>query len=222
MRPMYDAATPPATFPDSEVWGGYLQSPSAAAPWPDAQLHGAMRAGGLLPIYLAPLSPAGHKARDAKTDAQSAVRQVKDLEPDRIVVALDTEPQAFSSSRRACLSYAVTFNREVHRLGGVCVHYGPPAFLKALGSRARMRRPRSRIAWLAWWTSTPTWPKDLARWPHPRAWQYANDQPHAGANTDFSRIDDDFPRCRPHKAAAVDADRALAAAMRGWLKTKGL
>lgn len=221
---LYDAANPPPRFTDDQPWAGYLHSPTAAMPWPAAKLIAAVDAGGLLPVYLAPLGPNGYRQRRGLADAHSAITQVRALHPAELVVALDTEPQAFQNAPDASITYAAAFTREARREGAAVVHYGIAAFLEQLRPHVDDVRVHP---WLAWWTTSNVWPSSL-HWPGPRAWQYAHDEHAAGTTVDISRCDDAFPLCRvkavpapppappphpSHSPADVELDTAISKAL---------
>ena len=192
MTLMYYAATPPADFHSGIAWAGYLDSPTAAAPWPVDSLKAALTVG-LLPVYVAPLTSDEYIARSAKADAEDAIRQAKALGGEGLTVALDTEERAYEAAALRSVTYARVFALVAHQLGGVCVHYGSEDFLNAL-------RPHTNLglAWLAKWTNdTTVWP--LPKWKPPHAWQYAGNVIIDGKQVDISRLDPGFPLMGLHK-----------------------
>lgn len=199
MTIMYDADTPPETFVAGIPWGGYLDSPDAAAPWPLEKLKAAL-AVGLLPIWVSPLTSGGFYGSKAIADAQNACAQVRKIGGDSLVVALDTEERAYEAAPSKALMYAVRFGRQVEKEGGIIVFYGSKTFLAAL-----RKLIKTGLAWLAEYTE-PTKEFPVAGWPKPRGWQYAADQEHAGKKVDLSRIEDGFPLIRavkPEKATPL-------------------
>lgn len=238
MKQLLDAAFPPPRFLSGQPWAGYLASPTTYHAWARSQLAAARDAGGLLPVYVAPLTSAQYSHRNAGRDAASAIGQVHAIPGgvDRLVVCLDTEARAYAASPRGSVDYAAAFTHTVHVAGGVTVHYGPATFLEHLAPHVTIG-PSSALAWLAWYTSSTGWPRSLAPWAHaPTAWQYRNNVRAQGTTVDVSRMADTFPLCRhprPKTAPASPApstpaphhdpaDIDLAVAFNRWRHAKGL
>ena len=238
MTAILDAAYPPPRFLSGQPWAGYLHSPTVyhqpgkpGVPyWTAAHLSAAMHAGGLLPVYVAPLDGAGYIARSPARDAASAVAQIRALNPDRLLVALDTEQRAYDAAPHRAVTYARDFQRAIHAAGGVTVHYSGRAFLDTLHPYLDAG---PRVPWLAWWTTDPTLPASIAAWGPSWAWQYDHDRPIQGTSCDVSRHAH-FPLVRPKPPAPAPnpapapvpahtlADTTLAAAFDAWRRTRGV
>ena len=180
------------------AWAGYLKSPSAYYPWAPVTLALAARElGGVLPIYVSPVTPPG--AARGTADAVSAITQLDAAGLTRSV-ALDIEYGSGWGTN--VIAYAGAFCARIHAAGGFAAVYGPTELLARLAKLPGASRPYA--PWLAAWTHTghvlPTpslttnWPAALNSWPaNVRGWQYTNDVQLYGVQTDVSIIGPTFP-----------------------------
>jgi hypothetical protein len=203
MTVMYDAATPPEVFEPGIPWGGYLASPHPFAEWSRAALGKAVNAGGLLPIWGGPLDQVSLRSAKPKDEASEAVRQVRSLDGDRVVVAVDLEERIVAADINGAATYMGLYASQVAAEGGRAVCYGPRTLLDLI---RKTHFWQLMDPWVAEWETlkngypSPGWPIGE------RGWQYAGDAHHNGKLVDISTIEAAFPLVRK-RGATPEASR---------------